>query len=232
MAETAEQQLKLLVAISDWNRAQKVVELLRGDVFLHYQFKAEGTANSDILDMFGLGSTDKFVSFCLALATDAERILLEFTEAMDLQHKGKGIAFSIPMSGAGMALHRMLEAHKHDFGGISMEAPPEAPVAKTETAHDLIMAVVNRGYSEELMDAARSAGAKGGTLVHAKRADHDGPSKFLGICAQAEKEIVMILAPRKDRTEIMKAISQRCGPKSEAQGMTFSLPVDGVYGIA
>ncbi len=228
MIEAAGPHLKLLVAISDWNKADKVAELLRNDVFLHYQCKAEGTANSEILDMFGLGSTDKFVSLCMALATDAKRVLLEFTEAMDLRGKGKGIAFSVPISGAGMSLCRILEAHRQEMGGDEMEAP----AIKNELTHDLIMTVINRGYSEDLMEAARSAGANGGTVIHAKRAGHDEPSRFLGISAQAEKEIVLILAPRKERNEIMKAISLRCGAKTEAQGVMVSLPVDGVYGLA
>ncbi len=228
MIEAAGPQLKLLVAISDWSKAERVVELLRDDVFLHYQCKAEGTANSDILDMFGLGSTDKFVSLGMALATDAKRVLLEFAEAMDLGGKGKGIAFSVPMSGAGMSLCRMLEAHKQEMGGDKMEAPS----AKNEMTHDLILTVINRGYSEDLMEAARSAGANGGTVIHAKRAGHDEPSRFLGISAQAEKEIVLILAPRKERNEIMKAISHRCGAKTDAQGITLSLPVDGVFGLS
>ncbi len=228
MIEAAGPHLKLLVAISDWSKADNVVELLRHDVLLHYQCKAEGTANSDILDMFGLGSTDKFVSFCMTLATDANRLLAELAEAMSLNGKGKGIAFSVPISGAGMSLHRMLEAFGKEMG----ENEVETPAVKNDLTHDLIMAVINRGYSDELMEAARSAGASGGTIIHAKHTGHDGPSRFLGICAQAEKEIVMILAPRKERNEIMKAISHRCGAKTEAQGITLSLPVDGVFGLS
>jgi hypothetical protein len=96
---------------------------------------------------------------------------------------------------------------------------------------DLILAVVNQGYSDELMSVAREAGATGGTIVNARSIAHEGVVKFFGICVQSEREIVTILAARESKAEIMQAISHSYGLKSDAKGIVFSLPVDGITGL-
>jgi len=228
MTEAAGPLLKLLVAVSDWERAGKFTELLRNDALLHYQLKGEGTASSEILDMFGIGRSDKFISFCLIPAERTRRAQAIVAAQFKMNDKGKGIVFTMPISSAGVTLHRIFEEYKSKAGETGSM---ESIVPKQETAYELIMTVINKGYSSELMEAAQSAGAGGGTVFHAKRAGAEEPTRFLGIHVQAEKEVVLILAPRGDRTEIMKAISLRCGIKTEARGITLSLPVDSAYGL-
>lgn len=109
-----------------------------------------------------------------------------------------------------------------------MESGLEKPA---DAAHDLILSVINLGYSDELMDAAREAGARGGTIVHARRSGPDDAVKFFGISLQAEKEVVAILTERGKRNAIMKAISHSCGLTTEAAGIVFSVPVDGIAGL-
>ena len=96
----------------------------------------------------------------------------------------------------------------------------------------LIISIVNRGYSEELMDAARDAGAKGGTIMYAHGAGLRDAEKFFGISIHPEKELVLILASEEARPHIMQAIVKRVGMESEGAGITFSLPVTDVEGIA
>jgi sarcosine oxidase gamma subunit len=96
---------------------------------------------------------------------------------------------------------------------------------------DLIISVINHGYSDEFMASARNAGATGGTVISARGVAHKGPVKFFGISVQDEKEIILIVAARAKRTAIMQAVSQSHGVNTKAGGIVFSLPVDGIMGL-
>jgi uncharacterized protein YaaQ len=102
---------------------------------------------------------------------------------------------------------------------------------KTEIKHELILVIVNQGYSDELMAAAREAGARGGTVLGARGLMHEGPVKFFGISVQQEKEILIILTGNDKKLPIMEAVSRDFGLGSKAAGLVFSLPVDMVMGL-
>jgi len=96
----------------------------------------------------------------------------------------------------------------------------------------LIITVVNQGYSEAVMDAARKAGARGGTVVHSRRLGDDTEVLgFWGFSIQEEKEMVFIVANKAHKLDIMKAIGENCGLHSDAKGLVASLPIDSVIGI-
>lgn len=103
---------------------------------------------------------------------------------------------------------------------------------ENKTVYSLIVSIVNRGYSDEVMDAARDAGAKGGTILYAHGAGLGDTEKFFGISIHPEKEMVLILASNEARPAIMQAIVKRVGMETEGAGITFSLPVSNVEGIA
>lgn len=97
--------------------------------------------------------------------------------------------------------------------------------------YDLIITVVNRGHADEVMEAARAKGAKGGTIING-RGTAGEVEKFLKISLQEEKEIVLIVVPHADRHAIMEEISAKAGIKTAAQGAIFSLPVEESMGLA
>ena len=101
-----------------------------------------------------------------------------------------------------------------------------------EFSYDLIMAVVNQGYSDELMNTAREAGASGGTAIHARGHAHEVAVKFFGISVQDEKELILILVSREKKLSIMRAVSEAHGLNSKANGIVFSMPVDSVMGTS
>ena len=95
-----------------------------------------------------------------------------------------------------------------------------------------ILAIVNNGFSEEAMEAARSAGARGGTILHGRgTTSKEAAEKFYNITIQPEKEIVMILAPADDTDKILKALYSAIGSSTSAQGIAFALPVDETVGL-
>ena len=101
----------------------------------------------------------------------------------------------------------------------------------SDVKYSMIAAIVNQGYSEDVMQAARSAGAAGGTVIHTRHIDNEAASNFWGFSIQDERDIVFIVSAEDDRKKIMQAISEQCGVNSKAKGMVLSLPIDGVSGI-
>ena len=101
----------------------------------------------------------------------------------------------------------------------------------SESTYVLIAAIVNRGFGGEVMDAARAAGARGGTLMHSRSIGSEEATNVWGLGVHEEKELVLILADHEMKVGIMRAISERCGMHSEAEGLVLSLPIDSVMGI-
>ena len=98
--------------------------------------------------------------------------------------------------------------------------------------YEMILCVVNAGYSELVMDAAREEGARGGTVIHARGTANKEAEQFFHIAIQPDKEIVIILVSSDIKDKVLHAIYQNAGLKSEGMGIAFSLPVDDVVGIS
>jgi nitrogen regulatory protein PII len=100
-----------------------------------------------------------------------------------------------------------------------------------KSEHQLIIAIVNSGFSDQLMDAARNAGARGGTVLDARGTAREEAEALFHIAFHPEKEIVMILANDKIKDDILHAIYKEVGLGTPGQGICFSIPVDETAGL-
>ena len=91
--------------------------------------------------------------------------------------------------------------------------------------------IANHGYSDLIMDAARAAGAAGGTVIHAKGTGMEGAEKFLGITLAAEKEMIFVVVKSAQKNDIMSAIMKHAGMESKAKSICFTLPVSATAGL-
>ena len=101
-----------------------------------------------------------------------------------------------------------------------------------EYTHEAIFCIVNDGYSETVMEAAKKYGARGGTVISARGTAGKEAEKLFGVTVHPEKEIVMILVPAEKKEDILRALYKEAGLDAAGQGIAFSLPVDSVVGIA
>lgn len=101
-----------------------------------------------------------------------------------------------------------------------------------EQKYEMIFCVVNAGFSDTVMDAAKEVGARGGTVINARGTANKEAEQFFQITIQPDKEIVVILVPADIKDKVLHAIYQQAGLKSAGQGIAFSLPVDDVVGIS
>ena len=97
---------------------------------------------------------------------------------------------------------------------------------------ELIVSIVNKGFTSVVMDAARLVGAKGGTIINAKGSGSHEAEKMFGITVQPEKEMVFIIAPKDVRNDIMKSIIEKAGLNSLGKGICFAMPIDDIMGVA
>ena len=100
-----------------------------------------------------------------------------------------------------------------------------------EYKYEAIFCIVNSGYSELVMDAAKKLGARGGTVISARGTANKDAETFFHITIQPEKEIVMILVPTKIKDDVLHALYKEAGLDTPGQGIAFAMPVDNVVGI-
>lgn len=220
---------RILILITNPKLAKKAARLFAdGAIPMHYNLHAMGTASSEMMDILGLGSIDKQLLVSILPKPFADEMLRKLRKALKIGTPDSGIAFTMPISGANNYIVRML-------GQIAGEgiktAERKEETAMAELKHVMIASIVNQGYSEEVMNAARAAGAAGGSVLHSRRVGNEKATEFWGLSVQEEKEIVLILAGADNKLAIMQAISDACGIRSDAKGIVVSLPIDAVIGL-
>jgi nitrogen regulatory protein PII len=234
--------LKLIFFIIDWGKTKDISEVFEEEkVRFHFISKGKGTASSDVLDLLGIGASDKAVVLCLEQTVMVPVLLKEVRKKLGFHSPGAGIAFTIPLSGINNPILSVFKEsiHKNEkIGSITGEFHREnqggtmTNDTRAAIRNDLIISIINQGYSDEFMVTAKEAGATGGTVISARGLAHEGPVKFFGVSVQDEKEIVIILTSREKKVPIMQAVCEAHGLDSKAEGIVFSLPVDQVMGLS
>lgn len=219
---------KLLVSIVNRSDEKKLKEILDDcSVSLSYLFEGMGTAHSAVLDYFGIGETEKRILLSLFPESDEEIVMREIRAKMALYLVGRGISFTVPLSGisqtvaegiAGAATNKTTDGRKK--------------MTSQDRKYNLIIASVAANFVDTAMEAAREAGAAGGTIVRARTMQNAKAEQFIGISLMREQEILMILARKENTMPIMNALSERVGAKTQAGGVIFSVPVDSTAGIS
>lgn len=102
----------------------------------------------------------------------------------------------------------------------------------SDQIYEVIFAIVNAGFAEEAMEVARANGARGGTILGARGVAREKEAAFFGITLHADKEILMLVVEKSIRDNILNALYKEMGMDNKAQGITFSLPVSDVAGLA
>jgi len=102
---------------------------------------------------------------------------------------------------------------------------------KNDIQFELVVTITNRGYSDFVVEAARNAGASGGTIIHGRGTGVHEKESILGVSIQPEKDMILTLVKKEDKSRIMKVIVEGANLNREGKGICFSLPVDDVAGI-
>ena len=195
-----------------------------------YSMPARGTAADATLDLLGLARSEKTVHVSLLSQSHMKSVIGGLTREMLIDIPGRGIALAVPLSSIGS------RAALDYFGGghtrIHEKFAPESGESEEKKMEntELIVVICERGHTDAVMDAAREAGARGGTVIHAKGTGSQY-AKFFGLSIAEEKEMIYIVSTTEKKAPIMKAIMDRSNADPEAHTITFSLPVTDTAGL-
>jgi len=183
-----------------------------------------GTAKDDILDMLGLVRSEKAVGMTVVTGAGWEEAKWYLRKKMYIDVPDTGISFIIPMSSIGGKRElAFLTAGQNYRKG-------EESVMK-DTTMELLVVVSNQGHNDLVMDAARGAGAYGGTVIHARGTGMNQAELFFGVSLASEKDLTFIVTKKNQRNAIMSAIMKEAGMETPAQSIVFSLPVTDAVGL-
>lgn len=186
---------------------------------------ATGTAEPNVLNSFGLQKTEKSVLGFISDGEKAAEIKKTLYSEMNIAAAGAGIAIFVPVDGLGGE-----SARKFFCGNENSEKGERSLMETSDYKFVMLTVIANKGNSDTVMEAARGAGATGGTVVRAKGTGAE-IAKFFGVTISEDKEMIYIVAKRELRDGIMRAIMEKAGKNSGARGVVFSLPLDAVAGI-
>ena len=172
-----------------------------------------GTASKSMLDYLGLEKNEKVMLSAIVSDENAVKLMGGLVTKMGINLPGTGIALTIPV------------------GSFAGNASLMYLAEGQQVLYSLITVICEKGYSDKVMDAAREAGAGGGTVIHGKGTANEFTAKFFGVSIAAEKEIIYIVSRKSGKDAIMKSIIEKAGPATDARAVVFSLPVDDVAGL-
>lgn len=181
-----------------------------------------GTAVQSMLELLGIDSNEKRVVLAIADSEKTARLIQEQKRRLHIGVPGHGVTVAVPVKsvGGGKAVAYLKGDSKN------AKYTPEL-----NYSYELIVVIANEGYTDMVMNAARAAGARGGTVLHGKGTGGKDAEKFYNISIAEEKELVLIVASTEQKSEIMRSILLKAGPDSKAGAIVFSLPTTEVAGF-
>lgn len=186
----------------------------------------KGTASSSLLNYFGLEDIKKYIYFSLINYREKNNILRDIDKSLNLEKPGHGILFTVPISSSTKHIKNKIEENSKE---VNMD---KEIINENKKNYELIVTIVNDGHSESVMNAAKSKGAGGGTILKGRSLlENSSKNQFLGITIEPEKDIVLIVANSNKKKEIMEAITDKSGLKTKGNGIMFSLPIDDAVGL-
>lgn len=217
------QSMRLIVSIVERGHGVAMQKLYTTrQVFLHLQCAGRGTATSEIMDILGLGSSEKDVVLSFAPAPTCRSLLQDLDSDLRGSTGTAGIVFSLPVSAlnnlaAALVLFKA-EHTKQNGGDETMKHSEE---------NTLILVACSRGHTDEIMATAKAQGARGGTVIKARLSGLEELEQAYDLDSlTAEREIVAIVVPTNLRAPILEAINTAHGLRSPAQAVLCSLPIE------
>lgn len=181
-------------------------------------FYGNGTASSKVLKFLGLEDSRKEILLMLARTEAIEKILDISGQELDLDQPGTGVAFAVPVFGY--------------IGARGARLPEKEGRKSMDAAFDLIFTVVERGFSDDVVEASREAGASGGTIITGRGTGVHETETFFGIKIEPEKEIVLTLVPSSITGAVMERINKDLRLNEPGKGVSFCMPVTHTGGIS
>ena len=217
-------ELYLLTSIMDRRLLTKFVRLYQEQNILTSLIALGHGTVSGAAAAYFLDSAEKAVCFSIISGEIWKETKRQLRQKLQIDAPGVGVAFLAPLSSIGGRRELAFFTEKQNF------ARGEETVMKG-TNRELLVVISEPGYNEMMMDAAREAGAYGGTVIHARGTGMERAEKFLGISLASEKDMTFIVVRTSQRDRIMQSIMLKAGVTTQAKSIVFSLPVTDTAGL-
>lgn len=215
-------ELYYITAIVDRDKGKEMSELCRSlGLNLNLTKLGRGTATEEHLSLYGLEAKEKTIVSTIADGEKRKALFKAAKRKLYIDIPGNGIILAIPLKS--VAGGKTLAYLSHN---MKTEGTPAM-----EFEHELIIVILNEGYSDAVMEAARQAGAAGGTVLHAKGTRAAKSDVFFGVSLADEKDVIYIVADSDEKSAIMQSISEKTGTHTKAGAICFSLPISAVAGL-
>ncbi len=216
----------LLMSIVEIDKGKKLIKELEDiNIRVNFQTIGFGTAPTEMMDIFGLGTNDKDIIISLGAERTVKDMMANFGTTFESHSKYGGLMIIMEISAASRILTELLNFNQ----GKNTEKGNGA--MKNEHHNNLIIISVNEGYSDEVMQVARKAGATGGTVIKGRLAEIEQFAEMGNVKIDGDREMLCILAPLKTSKQIMEEINKEFGLSSEANGIVFAIPTEKAYKI-
>ena len=226
MSEEAK-KVMMMLSIVEAEKGHKLIELLeKQEIKMNMQIVGYGTAPTEMMDIFGLGSNDKDIILSMASKKAINSLMANFGSSFSSYTKYGGLLIVLNV----LAVNRLVaEVLNHDLPEeISLQ---EEAVMKNEHKHYLVMITVNRGYTDTVMEVAKKAGATGGTVIKGRLAESEKLNAITEMELQEERESIIILASADVSARILEDVNEKYGLRSKARGILCAVPVEKAYKI-
>lgn len=230
MKKAQNNRVKLLIAVINKKDEARYNEIIN-EVTVAASFSGigHGTANSSYMSYFGFDDIEKRVFYSLFPEKAERQLLSAISKGLRLYLTGQGIAFTIPLSG----ISNLVEAAILSGTDKNERQDAKSSVSKKEkkTMHELVVAVVNKDFTDAAIDAARDAGATGATVFHTRSANNAKFEQLIGTSLSQETDTLFFLTTSQFKAKIMEALRDSAGLKTEGGAIILSVPVDSIVGI-
>ena len=225
--------LDLIVTIANRSRIDRFLDIYTAHgISFNITANCRGTASPEALKLLGLEDSEKAMLFSACEHPGVRAVIRDAILKMRIDIPGNGILVTVPFSAfAGGRAYQFMIHNQLKEGEDPMEKLREERKTEFRPDYHLIVCVTNEGFSDTAMDAAREAGASGGTIIRARGTAKEQAEKFFGVSLATEKEMLFIVATNDQRDPIMKNIIAKAGFETEAKSIVFSLPVDQIAGL-
>lgn len=216
----------ILLSIVERDKGNKLIRQLKeNNINVNFQCVGFGTAPTEMMDIFGLGTNDKDIIISIASENTVKDLMANFGERFASHSKYGGLMIILKLSAAGRILTEVLSF------GEEKNTERGSGAMKNEHHNNLIVISVNEGFSDDVMQVARVAGATGGTVIKGRLADIGQFAEISKSEIDGEREIIAILAPLKVSEKIMEDVNRKFGITSEANGIIIAIPTEKAYKI-
>lgn len=181
-----------------------------------------GTAVQSMLDILGIEDNEKRIVLSIADNEKTASLIREQKKQMFIGVPGHGITAAVPIKSIGGG---------KTVAYLSSDSQNAKYSPDLNFSYELIVAISNEGQTDLVMNAARKAGAKGGTVLHGKGTASSEDAKFFNVSIAHEKEVILIVSASSEKSNIMSSILKEAGPSSDAGTIVFSLPISQAAGF-